>query len=108
MLEESDFAELAADMADIITDHSQSISFRRGSTTLSAQTVRVERSGGSFSRESTTGQSRATWGRIVIIGDSEMDVALGDTFTLDGQLYEVKFVRPNRQAFTQAEAMLAQ
>ena len=45
---------------------------------------------------------------VVILGDTTLDMAKEDRFTWQGDLYRVKFVRPNRQVCTQAEAEVIQ
>jgi hypothetical protein len=47
-------------------------------------------------------------GGVMVVGAPTLDVAVDDRFTLEGSLYKVTFVRPNRDTGTQAEANLVQ
>jgi len=94
-------------VASIIADRPQAIVFRRGDTTLPAQTVRIERKGGQSPIVRDTAGATATETRVIIVGDDTLDVAVGDRFNdVDtGDLYQVQSVHPSRQSFTQAVAI---
>jgi hypothetical protein len=90
--------------AGVIAGRSQSISLRRGTATLAAQTVRIEKRGNQSPaiRDSEAGgQIENT---IVIIGAVSLDIQVGDRLNdaLTGNLYEVYSVHPNRELVTQA------
>lgn len=106
MLNASDVARMQADLDLVISDHSQDIAFRRGTTTLDPQTVRIERIGSA--RQIQGDGSEETRTAVVIVGDVDLDVKKDDRFTLDGELYQVTSVSPNKQMGVQAEAELAQ
>jgi hypothetical protein len=84
-----------------------SLTFRRGGTTLPAQTVRVERQG-TQARQAANAGSEQSSGGVVILGAVNLDVQVADRFTLDSRLYEVTFVEPNRHVATQAGAQLVE
>src|SRR5688572_1659088 len=108
MLTADDFARMRADMAEIIGDNQASIVIRRGSETLAAQTVRVERAGRALGRRVQSGNSEETRGNIIVGGAVGLDIQKDDRFTHNGQAYRVTFVRPNTQMGVQAEAELMQ
>lgn len=81
-----------------------SISFRRGTVTLAAQTVRVERRGQGLARTEDSAGAQQAITTVVILGSTTLDIQVDDRFTLGGVLYQVIFVNPNRRAATQAEA----
>jgi hypothetical protein len=84
-------------------DHPTEIVIRRGAQTLAPQTVRIARLGGQgVERQSAAaGEVR---GRVVVAGDTGLDIQPADRFTDGGILYQVTFVRPNRAVAIQAEA----
>jgi hypothetical protein len=45
---------------------------------------------------------------VVILGEKDMDIAREDRLTVNGQVYRVVFVQPNREACTIAEAVIVQ
>lgn len=92
-----------------IRDHNPvSIVIRRGSSTLTAQTVRLARMGANAATRKDAGGIEQSEQRIVILGAVALDIELGDRFTTDGDLYEVDFIRPNRRAARIAEARIIQ
>ena len=103
MLSQADLDKIAAAVNDIVLDNSQSLAFRRGDVSLTAQTVRIERRGlGSPQVKTGTaaGESRA---QAVMIGTTTLDVEVGDRVTdSNGILYRVTLIHPNRQVCTQA------
>lgn len=106
MMTAADLAEIERIRAEIRSDRPANIILRRGESTLAAQQVRIARlSSGSRYRSESGGESR---GGMLISGAPDMDVALDDRFTLNGDVYRIKFVRPNRDTGTQAEAELVQ
>lgn len=99
-----DWTELAADLAQVVADNSQSITIRRSGSTLAAQTVRLARLGtqGQVRNGEGTQESR---GRVVILGSTSLNIQPDDRFTdASGVLYRVVLVRPNRRAAVIAEA----
>lgn len=102
----SDWARIQQAMTAIRDMNAVSLVLRRGTTTLAAQAVRVERKGTSQARAADgVGAEQAT-GSIVLLGAIDLDIQPQDRFTLDGRLYEVTLVSPNRLAATQAEAQI--
>lgn len=103
-----DWAQAAVDLAAVRGDNAQSITIRRGATTLTAQSVRLARTGGAGG-ERQDGQARASYGKVVVLFGTTGDVQPGDRFNDGaGVLYEVVFVRPNRRAAVVAEAEAVQ
>lgn len=99
-----DLSEMEADVEEIINDRPESIVIRRAGATLSAQTVRIERTGGQGQNQSgEAGEENR--GRVVILGKKTLDIRKDDRFNdTGGVLYRVMLVRPNRQVCIQAEA----
>jgi len=102
----ADLEQIAAIRAEILADRPASLAFRRGDTTLAAQTVRIARL--KNASRSQTEAGREWRGGVMVVGAPDLDVAVDDRFTLEGSLYRVTFVRPNRDTGTQAECNLVQ
>lgn len=99
-----DLAQMQADLAAVRGDREETITIRRGATTLDGQAVRIARAGGSGSvRES--GEAQESGSRVVVMGGVDLDIEPGDRFNdAGGVLYQVVLVRPNRAASVVAEA----
>lgn len=108
MLTAADIAKMQADVSQVIGDNSAIITIRRGGDELTAQTVRVERSGAGRSTQRDGANSDQTESRISIVGDTALDIAIEDRFNVGDFLYEVTAVRPNAQIGVQAEAVIIQ
>lgn len=81
----------------------ESITIRRGASTLSSQNVRIARP--QSPRNTSTDGGRSMRQNILVTGGTALDIAVADRFNdQHGVLYEVVFVRPNRQIDTVAEA----
>jgi hypothetical protein len=103
MLTAADIARMKADVAEVIGDNEVSIIIRRGSSSLPAQTVRIERQGRA-SRKGSAISSEETKADIVVVGEEGLDIQKDDRFTLGGVFYRVLFRRPNELIGVQAEA----
>jgi hypothetical protein len=102
MLNDSDFDQMQADLLVIRDDDPVGIILRRGSNTLPIQMARVVKASGARRMQSAAaGETRAG---MIVLGDSALDIAIDDRFTLNGQAYRITFVRPNRTAATMADA----
>ncbi len=100
----AELAQIKADIQAVIDDNPQAIAFKRGATTLAAQTVRVERAGSSAQ---TPGNEAGESGRgkLVILGAVGLNVQKDDTFVdASGMYCKVTLVRINKQVCVQAEA----
>lgn len=78
----------------------ESVVLRRGATALAAQNCQIMNINGRSRRSDESTLAVAT---PELHGSSQMDVAEGDRFTLDGTVYEVIFVRPERITQTIAD-----
>lgn len=105
MMSADDWQRMAVDLRRVRDDNAVSIVIRRDSSTLAGQTVRIARAGTIANRSDSGGLEQSS-GRVVVMGEPDLDIALGDRFNVAGDLYEVDFVRPNRRAMTVAEARL--
>jgi hypothetical protein len=99
-----DFAQAATDLAAVVAENATSISIRRGSTTLEAQSVRIARAGNAHGRQLSSGEMRESRGRVVVVGGKDLDIRPDDRFNAGDELYRVVLVRPNRLAAVIAEA----
>ena len=102
-----DWARISEAMAVIREMNAVDIVLRRGTTTLGALRVRIERQGTQARSADSAGAAQAS-GVVVILGAIDLDIQPQDRFTLNGQLYEVTLIRPNRLAATQAEARVVE
>ncbi len=108
VLTAGDITAMRADIARVIDDNPTSLVLRRGGTSLSAQTVRVESKGGPGGTILINGSLVQRRGMCVVIGSPNLNIAVEDRFTYQGELYRINQVDPNRQICTQAEAYLDQ
>jgi len=100
----ANWTQMAADVAAVRGDNEISVVFRRGSSTLAAQDVRVERIASAAGERDSEGTQQAV-GRAHVLGGTDLDVDPGDRFNDGaGVLYEVVLVRPNRLVGVMAEA----
>jgi hypothetical protein len=104
MIDEDDLAQMRDDLAEVRGDNEVSIVIRRGATSLAAQVVRIARQGGSMAQQRDSAGAQQAIGRVMLLGPTTFDVQPEDRFTVDGLLYQVRFVRPNRRAAVVAEA----
>jgi hypothetical protein len=108
LMTSADWARMASDMAQVRADNEASVAFRRGATTLDAQSVRIARAGANSASRADAGGAEQMVGAVVIVGSASLDVQVGDRATVNGSLIEVTFVRPNRRAFTAAAARIVE
>jgi lipopolysaccharide export system protein LptA len=108
MLTDADRARMRADLEEVRDDRAVSVIIRRGKTTLAAQSVRVARAGTGRSTTSSSEGMQAALSMVTVLGDTTLDIAPADRFTVAGMLYEVVSVHPNRDAAVIAEARLVQ
>jgi hypothetical protein len=101
MLNDGDRAQMQKDFQSILEDREASIVIHRGETTLAAQSVRIA---GLSSHSMARGEaSREMRAGIIVCGAPDLDIAVDDRFNIAGNVYRVRFIRPNRDAGTQAE-----
>lgn len=95
---------LSQAFARIRKERAENIALRRGETTLAAQEMRIERlSKGSAYRSDAARERRSD---VVILAEMLADIHIDDRFTLDGLIYRVNFIEPNRSVATIAEAVV--
>ncbi len=102
----ADWLRIQQSMTEIIAMNAVSLALRRGTETLTAQTVRVERKGMGQARTADSAGAEQATGTVMILGATTLNIQPQDRFTLDSRLYEVTLVSPNRKAGTQAEAQV--
>jgi hypothetical protein len=103
VISSDDLTQMQADLQAVRDDNPVSITIRRGSSELAAQTVRVARIGGQALVSTGTGTQESK-SRVIVVGSTSLDIQPGDRFTVASRLYEVNFIRPNRTVATVAEA----
>lgn len=103
MLTDADRARMRADLAEVRADHEVSVAIRRGNVTLAAQAVRLARRGTGGATEASGG-STAVVAPMTVLGGVDLDIRPKDRFTVDGVLYVVVSVHPNRDVAVMAEA----
>lgn len=81
-----------------------SLALRRGETTVTAQAMRIEYAGSRGFRLQSDA-ARSAQQAMLILGEPDMDIAVGDRLTYNGILMQVVFIQPNRLAATIAEAV---
>lgn len=105
ILSATERAAIRNDLLAIIGDRDVSVCIRRGNTTLAPQIVRIERSGRAAQwRQNDSAEEHRT--DIVLHGVPGTDVLQDDRFVVDGALYRVVFLHPNRDVMVQASCEL--
>lgn len=100
-----DWTSARADMAAIIDDNPTTAALRRASGSTASQTFRLEIAGSRGMKLQSDAARQATQAAF-ILGAYDMDIAVGDRVTVNGILFEVVFIQPNRLAATIAEAIV--
>ena len=96
-------AQVRVDLMAVRDERAESITLRRGDSTVSAQTVRIERTSsfGMAVRSLNGEEYRAT---AIVLGDIDLDIEVQDRFNdQNGIVFVVIFVNPNRDACCVAE-----
>lgn len=102
MLTSDDLASMRADMDAIRSDNAFDVVLRRGDVELPAQNVRI--AGGVAGGRVAGVQIDERAAPMVLLGAVDMDVQIGDRFTLHDTLFQVTFVRPDRRLATMVSA----
>lgn len=106
ILTAADLTRIERDVAALLAEYGYSVVFRRGNTTLPAQTVRVDaKRGPAAVRTTAAGETRTV---ALLVGGKTLDIAVDDRLNVNGRLYRVLGVHPDRRAFTQADVELVQ
>lgn len=100
-----DWTTAQADMRAIRGENEVSLAIRRGSSTLTAQDMRIEYAGARGSRLQSDA-ARAANQAVFILGEPDMNIQPDDRLTHDGKLIRVVFVQLNRLAATIAEGVV--
>lgn len=108
MLTDADRERMRADFLEVRDDRAVMIVIRRGKATLTAQPVRVAKARTGRSTVSDTEGMQAAVAMMTVLGDTTLDIAPADRFTVAGVLYEVGAVHPNRDVAVIAEARMIQ
>lgn len=104
MITNADITDMLRDLSEVIGDNSVDILIRRNGVNLSGQTVRIAKGGGGRSGQVNDPDLGANLTPITVLGPITLDIQAQDRFTLNGTLFEVVTIHPNRRAGTQAEA----
>ena len=96
--------QIANDMRAIRAENEVSLAIRRGVSALTAQPMRIEYAGSRGFRLQSDA-ARAAQQAVFILGEPDMDIAVGDRLTYTNILLQVVFIQPNRLACTITEAI---
>ncbi len=104
MIDAADLEQMRADAELLRDDNPRTITIRRGAGALAEQSVRVvqPRRGSVMLGQ----DSKVTLGSLIVLGDQNLLIQPLDRFTLDGALYRVVFVDPDRRAGTIAQCTM--
>ena len=92
-------------MRAIRAENEVSLALRRGSSSLTAQSMRIEYAG-SRAAKMQSDAARAAEQAVFILGEPDMNIQKDDRLTYDGHLIRVVFVQLNRLAATIAEGVV--
>jgi hypothetical protein len=84
-----------------------SLAIRRGTSTLTAQDMRIEAAGSRGARLQSDA-ARAATQAVFILGEHDMDIQPEDRLTHEGKLIKVVFIQLNRRFGTIAEGIIEQ
>ncbi len=84
-----------------------SLQIRRGNTTLTAQSMRIEYAGSRGARLQSDA-ARSAEQAVFILGEPDMDIQPEDRLTHESHLVRVVFIQLNRQFGTIAEGIIEQ
>lgn len=101
MLNSDDFTQMRADLKMVRDDHPISITIRRGTSTLAPQTVRIAQRG--KGRRHQSGQASESRSDTILMGETSLNIQVGDRFTVDGVVYEVVFIPVTRYGAVDAD-----
>jgi hypothetical protein len=104
VLTADDRAYMTAGLRAIRDDRPVNIAIRRGNMTLPSQTVRIARGGNIQAGVTDMDAVQAAVGAVIVVGDAALNIQPNDRFTVNGTLYEVTAIHPNREHGTQAQA----
>ena len=108
LLNSADIAEIRATMLLIRNNRSHTGPFRRivagVPTDLPETTIRIERTTSYDNVDSDGAEERR--GDIVGLGAVDLDVQVDDKRIIDGSLYRVRFIHPDRRVHTQLDMEL--
>jgi hypothetical protein len=82
-----------------------SVAIRRGSSTLTAQAMRIEYAGSRGFRVQSDA-ARAATQAVFILGEPDMDIQAEDRLTYQSKLIKVVFIQVERQFATIAEGVV--
>lgn len=102
MITSADLDSMRADMSAIRADNAFEVVLRRNDVDLPAQNVRI--AGGVAGGRVAGVQIDERTAPMVLLGATDMDVQIGDRFTLHDTLFQVTFVRPDRRIATMVSA----
>jgi hypothetical protein len=107
ILTDEDIAQMRAEQLAIRDDNPSQITIRRGTLTLAAQTVRVAHVGGAAGYKQDSGPAESHRTEVTILGATDLDIAVKDTFVLNGGKFVVTWIRLDRRiaTFARAEAL---
>lgn len=81
-----------------------SVALRRGSSSITAQSMRIEYAGSRGMKLQSDAARQATQA-VFILGEPDMNIAIEDRLNYNSILFRVVFIQPNRLAATIAEAV---
>lgn len=99
-----DWTTIEKDIRKIRQEDEVTLALRRGSSSVSAQAMRIVHAGGRAWKLQSDAARQAQQA-MFILGEKDMDIEVGDRLNYFDLLVEVVFIQPNRQAFTIAEAI---
>lgn len=97
---------IQAALAKVVSLRAQSIVLRRGETSLTAQSFRVERLSKNQQIRGDASRERRADG--ILMGAPSANIAVDDRFNADGLLWRVSFIQPNRSQATIAEVQVVE
>ncbi len=106
MIDSHDITSMQADIDSVIADDAVSITIRRDSQNLSAQTVRLVKPGPSNPRQMRSDAGKEVAADIIVLGDLTLDIKKGDKFIYQSLLHEVIWIDPGQDIAIEAEAVI--
>jgi hypothetical protein len=107
LMDAADWEMMRADLTAARADNEVAITILDRATTPAPLRVRIVGTGGQANGADSDAGAETT-ASVLIKGAADLDIQLGDEFALEGVLYRVIFVDPQRRVRTSAEAKAVQ
>jgi hypothetical protein len=101
LIDAADIAELRRLFVDVRDNRAHTGPFYRAGVPQPETTIRIERTSSYSAPDTESSEERR--GDVVGVGAIDLDVQVDDTRVIDGSLYRVRYIHPDRRIVTQLD-----